>query len=104
MVVYHLQIHLEIYKSESHKVKQLCITAKRDFYQKKIDDCNDDQKKLFRIAEELMHASKEAVLPTHSDAEALADQFADFFDDKITKICQEFSESPEMAEEDLIYI
>ena len=49
-----------------------------------------------------MHAAKEAVLPTHSDDEALADQFADFFDDKIAKIHQEFSQSPEMAEEDPI--
>ena len=39
----------------------------------------------------------------YSDAEALADQFADFFDEKTAKICQEFSESsPEMVEEDPI--
>ena len=49
-----------------------------------------------------MHASKEAVLPIHSDAEVLADQFAVFFDDKIVKIHQEFSESPEIVEEDPI--
>ena len=55
-----------------------------------------------RITKELMYASKQAVLPTHSDAEAFADQFAVFFDDKIANICQEFSDSPEMAEEDAI--
>ena len=60
------------------------------------------RKKLFRITAELMHAAKEAVLPAHSDTEALADQFAVFFDEKIAKIRQEFSESPEMAEKDSI--
>ena len=56
------------------------------------------RKKLFRITNELMHAAKEAVLPTLSDAEALADEFTDFFDDKMAKIHQEFSDSPETAE------
>ena len=40
-----------------------------------------------------MHAATEAVLPTHSDAEALADQFAIFLD-KMVNIPQEFSKSP----------
>ena len=60
------------------------------------------RKILFRITEELMNAAKQAILPTHSDAEALADQFTDFVDDKIAKIHQGFFESPEMAEEDPI--
>ena len=63
----------------------------RDFYQKKIDDCGNDQNKLFRIIEELMYAVKKAVPPTHSDAEVLADQFADFFDNTMMT---------EMVEED----
>ena len=36
------------------------------------------RRKLFRITEELMHAANEAILPTYSDAEVLADQFAIF--------------------------
>ena len=37
-----------------------------------------------------MHVAKEAVLPTHSDAQVLADQFAEYNDDKIDRICKYF--------------
>ena len=39
-----------------------------------------------------MHTTKEAVLPTHSDAQTLTDQFANFFDNKMAKIREEVSE------------
>ena len=45
-----------------------------------------------------MQTTKEAVLPTNSDAQTLADQFANFFDDKIAKIREEFSEIPVITE------
>ena len=93
-----LQIHLDIYKNECHRVKRLCRKAKQDYYQSKVSDCGSDQKKLFRITEELMHAAKEAVLPSHSDPQDLADQFANFFDEKIEKIRQEFTEDPDLSE------
>ena len=52
-----LSVDLEIYKSECHNVKRLCrkLKDKRAYYEKKIEDCNNDQKQLFIITEELMH-------------------------------------------------
>ena len=88
-----LQVDLDIYRAGCRKVRRLCTDAKRKFYRDKIDDCGNDQKRLFRITEELMHTAKETVLPTHTSPEDLADQFADFFDEKIAKIRNGFSSS-----------
>jgi hypothetical protein len=46
-----------------------------------------------------MHVTKETVLPTHSDSQGLAKQFADFFDEKIAKIRQEFLDVTEVQDD-----
>lgn len=97
-----LNVHLDIYKEKARHVKRLCKNAKKRFYERKIDECNDDQKKLFRITEELMHTKNNSVLPTHADAVALANQFADFFESKIAKIREEFSDIPEFTESEML--
>jgi hypothetical protein len=93
-----LQVHLDVYKEECHKVRRLCRAAKQEYYKSKIEECGTDQKKLFRVTEELMHAANEAVLPSHSSPQALAEQFVEFFDEKISKIRQGFSTEPELEE------
>ena len=40
-----LQVQLDIYKEEARRVKRLCRKAKKEFYQSKIEECNNDQKK-----------------------------------------------------------
>jgi hypothetical protein len=97
-----LNVHLDIYKEKARHVKRLCKNAKKRFYECKIDECNDDQKKMFRITEELMHTKNNSVLPTHADAVALANQFADFFESKIAKIREEFSDIPEFTESEML--
>ena len=74
----------------------MCEKAKKEYYLKKIEDCEGDQKKLFRVREELMIVAKETVLPWHNDAKVFSDQFADIFNETIAKIREQFSSTPDV--------
>jgi exonuclease III len=85
-----LTIHQDMYKECHKKVKNLCIQAKSEYYCNKIEEAGEDQKKLYQIANTLMHKKQVKLLPTHASDKDLADKFADFFSEKIDKIRREF--------------
>jgi hypothetical protein len=55
-----------------------------------IEQCGNDQKKLFKLTKDLMHQTKPASLPMHHNAQHLSDIFAKYFTSKIQKIRSEF--------------
>ena len=58
--------------------------------QKKISDCNGDQKKLFKIVDTLLGRNKEATLPKYDPPLTMASVMNTFFIDKIDNIRSEF--------------
>ena len=64
--------------------------GKRHYYRLKIEECSNDQKKVFNIANELMNNTKDSTLPTSGNPQELSEKFADFFTDKIAKIKESF--------------
>ena len=59
----------------------------------KIQENKGNQKELFRVANGLLHRNKSKPLPTHVDAKELADDFADYFSNKISNIRSSFAET-----------
>ena len=60
--------------------------AKKDYYEDKINSCEDDQKKLFAILNELMCKKPKSSLPEHTSELELAERFNSYFVNKIEKI------------------
>jgi hypothetical protein len=85
-----LQVHLEILQDCQSTYSQMCEKAKGDFYCDKIKENNGDQKSLFRIANTLLFRKQESMLPTHTSDALLADEFGEYFQEKIDKIRQSF--------------
>ena len=85
-----LQIHLDMFILAHRKVTKLCFDAKQEFFCSKINENSGDQKQLWKIANNLLFRKKESPLPTHCDSKELADDFAEFFSDKIRKIGEAF--------------
>ena len=74
-------------------VTSMCSTAKSNFYTNKILENKGNKKELFNVANGLMHRNKTKPLPTHIDPKELADDFADYFSTKISKIREAFPPS-----------
>ena len=64
--------------------------SKSVILQKKISDCNGDQKKLFKIVDTLLGRNKEATLPKYDSPLTMASVMNNFFIDKIDNIRAEF--------------
>ena len=70
--------------------KKLCVDMalekQKIHYSKILEDAGSCQKTLFKIANELLDHNEERVLPTHTDAKKLANEFNQFYVDKVQKI------------------
>jgi hypothetical protein len=76
----------KVYKRHCELVKQLIVTAKSTYFVQKIDDCKNDQKKLFQIVDKLLGRGKSLSLPEHDSVNTLVQTFNDFFITKISNI------------------
>ena len=74
-------------------VKDLIQKAKETYLIKKIGDCENDQKKLFKIVDKLLGRGKSSSLPNHNSMESLVQIFNEFF---ITEIINSRSQLSEM--------
>ena len=72
-------------------VKSLIKNAKIDYYSSQINESAGDQKKLFKVIDNLLHKSEIPVLPSSDSDESLATEFADFFHQKIETIRKTFN-------------
>ena len=79
------------YKHQCEVVKDLVGKAKKSYYLKEIDDCEKDQKQLFKIVDKLLGRGKSSVLPKHTDAYTLAQMLNEFFITKISNIRNELA-------------
>ena len=77
------------YTTERNKFVLAITSAKETYYTDKINQCGDDQKKLFSILKELMHNKPNNSLPDHQSECELTERFNSFFVDKISKIRDE---------------
>ena len=64
--------------------------SKTDYYNKQMNECSSDQKKLFQITKSLMNRQKSIILPTRVKSQYITESIAEYFTDKISKICISF--------------
>lgn len=86
-----LTVHHEIYKEKCRQTNKLLLQCKRDYYSNKITEIGNDQKKLYRLTNNLMGNNHQTVLPSHQSEKDLANKFGEFFLGKIQTIRNELS-------------
>ena len=79
------------YNEQCKKVDALINDSKSTYYNNKISEAGNDQKKLFGLINKIFHKSSDKKLPSHDDTLDLCTQFSDFFITKIDKIRESFS-------------
>ena len=80
------EVHCQIHHHEMTKYKKLCIIAKSNHYLGCIEEATGDPKALNRILKSILRRDEVTKLPLYSSQDTLANQFADFFEDKFQKI------------------
>ena len=80
------QIDWDLYSNQRNIVNSLVHRAKRSYFSGLIDQCGQDTKQLFNIANRLLNRKQPSSLPTHEDSNALAQDFINFFHSKVRNI------------------
>lgn len=78
-----LEVHRQVYGQQCAKVVEIIKQAKSDFYKEAL--ASADTKSMFRTAKSLL-SSGDRPLPSRDSDRELAERFAGFFSQKVTKI------------------
>ena len=65
---------------------QLSFPKQQTYYSKLVDASSDNQKSLFKIVDELLDKKSKQILPTHTDPLKLANEFNEYYVEKIDKL------------------
>lgn len=74
------------------KTHALATEKKSSFYATKIANCNNSHKELFNVCKSLLDEPKSSKLPTYINPTSMANNFNNFFIEKIEKLRSSFSE------------
>ena len=83
-----LEVDRQIYCSQKQKVKHIIRQSKSNYFNDLFTEHAKDQRRIFQIADSLLHRKSKSPLPQHQSNEQLAGEFSQFFDDKISRIRQ----------------
>ena len=72
----------------------MLLEAKTACYSEQVKDCRSDTKGLYKMVNTLMGTCSNNPLPNHTNDKDLAEDFADFFMDKIQKIRDNLTVNP----------
>ncbi|KAJ8046228.1 hypothetical protein HOLleu_04841 [Holothuria leucospilota] len=88
-----LSIHWQLFRKQCRQVNKLLFTEKKTYYFNKIVECGNNRKQLFSMTRQIMGLQGDLSLPRHSDLDALAHRFNDYFINKINEIRDKFDMS-----------
>ena len=94
-----LEVHHEMYRERCRIYTDALNSAKRDYYKAKIS--GSDQNQLFRLIDGLFKVKSVPPLPSHKCPKTLAEDFSNFFHNKIRLLKEQISSSP-LATMDLL--
>ena len=80
------QLHRREYQQQCRVVNDLLYASKQAYYHAKIKDNSHNQKFLFSTINKLLQKNTDRLYPNSTDDGTLANAFADFFAEKISKI------------------
>ena len=72
---------------------ELSITKQQEYYSKLVDGSSSNQRSLFKVVEELQDKKSKRILPQHTDPKKLANEFNEYYVEKIDKIRKTIPES-----------
>ncbi|XP_052791708.1 uncharacterized protein LOC128225851 [Mya arenaria] len=75
-----------MYRNQCAIVKKMLKRARIDYFSEKVKSSERDQKSLFKLTKHLLNGPSEIALPPGKKPEVLAQEFSDFFIDKIETI------------------
>ena len=81
----------QAYVTQCLLLKNLIFTTKMDYYSSLIDDAGSDSKALFRNINRLLHRKPDKLYPSCTSASDLANNFANFFTEKIATIKEQLA-------------
>jgi hypothetical protein len=87
-----LSVHRQLYIDARNAVKDMITKAKSSYYSDKIENAVDS-KALFKIIDSLTSQTTSSSLPSAASDKILADDFSEFFVQKISKIREHLSSS-----------
>ena len=80
--------NMKNYTEQKKRCTELALDKQTKHYSKLVGDAGKCQKTLFKVANELLDKNEERVLPSHTDPKALANEFNQFYVNKVQKIRQ----------------
>ena len=81
-----LSIDREMYLKQCKVVNERIHQSKMRYYSGIIEENKSEQKNLFVVVNRVLYSKAEKKLPMRDDQSQLAEEFADFFTEKISKI------------------
>ena len=87
-----LCVDYQNFTKQRNKVNEMLKDAKRSYYSKQIYEHKDDQKGLFKMIKNILHENNETPLPESPSLQQLANDFGDFFCQKIELIRNSFDD------------
>ena len=84
----------KVFDEDRKKYQAMLYASKTSSYSKEVKDCKGNTKKLYKLVYRLMETSQENLLPDNDNPEDLANEFADYFMNKISKIRDSLSDKP----------
>ena len=76
----------ELYVNARTFVAQLVISKKKDYYSRRVSNCQNSQSELFSMCKNLLDKPRGSTVPQTSDPMDLANKFNNYFCDKVVKI------------------
>ena len=90
-----LTVHHEMFVAAITQVRELISTAKAQYYNNKIVECNGSQKTVFTVVNKVLHRDDMILPTTFKSDEDMAQGFNNFFQSKIKRIRQDLESSGE---------
>ena len=78
----------KLFKSKRNQYCFKIKIAKANYFKARVEECDNDQKKLFQVLDQLLHQKQTQVLPSFTEAKKLAEALSAYFTTKIEKIRQ----------------
>ena len=81
------------FKEARNRYSYIIKVTKTDYYKAQVEERGDDQKKLFRVVNQLLYQKQATELPSYTSALQLAELFSTYFINKINKIRTEIEKN-----------
>ena len=93
-----LEVHKQLLRSKRHEIRKLVAAFRASKLAERIEGARSSTQALFGVVNELCSPSTGVVLPSHTSSQDLANDFACYFENKITDIVSSF---PPLAHDDI---